>query len=169
MSSLLTWLITESVVGLWIKPIVVDKYNTLMDTVIKPFLKNPVVEFIMTNIFKIVGAFFYLILSFIISCFISSFFVFIILTYHRPPTQFDHPVFLIKSERMLSSNITLLTHDTSRTLIQSGLFIEQFKIRMHMPFSSVNNKIGMFTIHAEFFDANLNMIYSTSRSVCVHI
>ncbi|EFC49533.1 predicted protein [Naegleria gruberi] len=141
--------------------------NFKLEKIIRNIVTHPITKFITIHYVKIISVLTYLSISLILSGLGAFFFSLMLLTYYRPPTQFDHPIFFIRNGTTLSANVTLLSHDTSKSLVQNGLYIDTFKVKFNLPESNVNRDIGMFSIHAEFYDRYNSKLYSTSRSVCV--
>ncbi|KAF0983959.1 hypothetical protein FDP41_007874 [Naegleria fowleri] len=139
-------------------------YLGILQTVQSLLMNNPLTDFLKKHFLKILAVLIYLFMAFVISSLTAMFVVMAILFYRRPPTQYDHPLFFIKEDKSLYANVTLLPNDSSRSLIQSGLFIDTFRIKLNLPESAANRKVGMFTVHADFYDRNNMKLFTTSRS-----
>ncbi|KAG2393439.1 hypothetical protein C9374_006970 [Naegleria lovaniensis] len=142
----------------------IKSYLGILQTVQSLLINNPLTDFLKKHFFKILAILIYLFVAFVLSTLTAMFVVMIVLFYRRPPTQYDHPLFFVKEDKSLYANVTLLPNDSSRSLIQSGLFIDTFRIKLNLPESVANRKVGMFTVHADFYDRNNVRLFSTSRS-----
>ena len=118
-----------------LKPLFLNTSQGLFkfDRMIKKLFNHPITKFITIHYLKIISVLIYLFISLVLSGLGSLFFSIMLITYHRPPTQFDHPIFFIRNEKTLSANVTLLSHDTSKSLVQNGLYIDTFKLKFNLP------------------------------------